>query len=102
VSTLERAIAIAAEALAGEVDWGGAPYLLHPLRMMLAVSSTDERIVAVLHDVCEDRPGWNFDRLRSDGFAEHVTVALQSVTKREGKDHDAFIHPACANPIGVA
>jgi len=54
VSTLERAIAIAAEAHAGQVDKAGAPYILHPLRMMLSVSSIDERIVAVLHDVCED------------------------------------------------
>jgi hypothetical protein len=47
VSTLERAIAIAAEAHAGQVDKAGAPYVLHPLRMMLRMSSIDERIVAV-------------------------------------------------------
>jgi hypothetical protein len=29
--------------------------VLHPLRMMLRMSSIDERIVAALHDVCEDR-----------------------------------------------
>jgi hypothetical protein len=49
---LERAIAIAAEAHAGQVDKAGAPYVLHPLRMMLRMSSIDERIVAALHDVC--------------------------------------------------
>jgi (p)ppGpp synthase/HD superfamily hydrolase len=54
MSTLERAIAIAAEAHAGHFDKAGAPYVLHPLRMMLRVSSIDERIVAVLHDVVED------------------------------------------------
>ena len=53
----------AAEAHAGQIDMAGAPYVLHPLRMMLGMSSTDERIVAVLHDVCEDCPGWTFDRL---------------------------------------
>ena len=50
MSTLERAIAIAAEAHAGQADKAGAPYVLHPLRMMLRVSSIDERIVAVLHE----------------------------------------------------
>jgi (p)ppGpp synthase/HD superfamily hydrolase len=57
VSTLERAIAIAAEAHTGQVDKAGAPYVLHSLRVMLSVPSVDERIVAVLHGVCEDCPG---------------------------------------------
>jgi len=37
--TLERAIAIAATAHAGQVDKGGAPYILHPLKVMLRMSS---------------------------------------------------------------
>jgi (p)ppGpp synthase/HD superfamily hydrolase len=60
MSTLERAIAIAAEAHAGQTDKAGAPYILHPLRMMMGLTSDEERIVAVLHDVCEDCPGWPF------------------------------------------
>ena len=100
MSTLERAIAIAAEGHAGQVDKAGAPYVLHPLRMMLTVSSIDERIVAVLHDVCEDCPGWTFDRLRKEGFADHVIVALQSVTKREGEIYEDFVLRAAVNPIG--
>ena len=35
MSTLERAIVIAAEAHAGITDKAGAPYILHPLRMMM-------------------------------------------------------------------
>jgi (p)ppGpp synthase/HD superfamily hydrolase len=100
VSTLERAISIAAEAHAGQVDKAGAPYVLHPLRMLLRLSSTDERIVAVLHDVCEDCPGWTFDRLRGEGFPDHIIEALNSVTKRDGEDYDAFVLRAAANPIG--
>lgn len=68
MSTLERAIVIAAEAHAGITDKGGAPYILHPLRMMMDLTSAEERIVAVLHDVCEDCPGWTFERLRGEGF----------------------------------
>jgi (p)ppGpp synthase/HD superfamily hydrolase len=36
---LARAIEIAASAHAGQVDKGGAPYVLHPLRMMLHMRS---------------------------------------------------------------
>jgi hypothetical protein len=100
VSTLERAIVIAAQAHAGQVDKAGAPYVLHPLRMMLRLSSNDERIVALLHDVCEDCPGWTFDRLRGEGFPDHIIEALRSVTKRDGEDYEAFVRRAAGNPIG--
>ena len=100
MSTLERAVAIAAEAHAGQVDKAGAPYLLHPLRVMLALTSNEERIVAVLHDVCEDCPGWSFERLRSEGFSDRILAALDSVTKREGEAYSDFVGRAAANAIG--
>jgi (p)ppGpp synthase/HD superfamily hydrolase len=100
MSTLERAIAIAAEAHAGQLDKAGAPYVLHPLRMMLRMASNDERIVAVLHDVCEDCPGWTMERLRGEGFPDQLIEALLSVTKRDGEDYDAFVRRAAANRIG--
>jgi hypothetical protein len=68
--------------------------------MMLGLSSLDERIVAVLHDVCEDCPGWTLDRLRAEGFSEHIITALDAVTKRDGEDYDDFARCAAANPIG--
>ena len=43
MSTLERAIVIAAEGHAGINDKGGAPYILHPLRMMLNLSTSSLR-----------------------------------------------------------
>ena len=51
---LEKAIKIAVEAHTGQVDKGGNPYILHPLRVMLSLNSEEERIVGVLHDVVED------------------------------------------------
>jgi (p)ppGpp synthase/HD superfamily hydrolase len=102
MSSLERAIAIAAEAHAGQHDKAGAPYVFHPLRMMLRLSSNDERIVAVLHDVCEDCPGWTLDRLRAEGFGEHIVAALETVTKRDGETYEDFVRRAAANPIGRA
>ena len=100
MSTLERAIVIAAEAHAGITDKGGAPYILHPLRMMMDLRSAEERIVAVLHDVCEDCPGWTFERLRGEGFSEEILAALDSVTKREGETYEEFALRAAVNPIG--
>lgn len=102
MSTLERAIAIAVEAHSGQVDKAGSPYILHPLRVMLSLKSNDERIVGVLHDVCEDCPGWDFDRLRSEGFSETVIDALRAVTKIDGESYEAFVLRASRNRIGKA
>jgi (p)ppGpp synthase/HD superfamily hydrolase len=100
MSTLERAIAIAVEAHTGQVDKAGLPYILHPLRVMLSLRTDDERIVGVLHDVCEDCPGWDFERLRTDGFSEIVIEALASVTKIEGERYEDFVIRAAQNTIG--
>jgi (p)ppGpp synthase/HD superfamily hydrolase len=100
MSTLEQAIVIAANGHAGAKDKAGAPYILHPLRMMLSLSTTDERIVAVLHDVCEDCDGWTLARMKDEGFPDHIIAALDSVTKRDGEDYEAFVRRAAANPIG--
>lgn len=51
---LQRAIEIAAEAHREQTDKAGAPYLLHPLRVMMSLDTDDERIVGILHDVVED------------------------------------------------
>jgi (p)ppGpp synthase/HD superfamily hydrolase len=57
MSTLERAICIAAMAHIGQKDKGGAAHILHPLRLMMKMSTEEEQIVAVLHDVVEDSHG---------------------------------------------
>ena len=99
MSTLERAIAIAASAHAGQLDKGGHPYVLHPLRMVVRLDGTDERIVAALHDVVEDC-GISLAQLREEGFSEAVVEAVASVTKRPGEAYDAFVARAALNPIG--
>lgn len=103
--TLNKAISLAAEAHAeSEPDKGGAPYILHPLRVMLAQPSEDAMIAAVFHDVLEDVPGWDVPRLRAEGFSEPVIEALQALTKRadeKGSDEGymRFVARAAANPL---
>ena len=99
MSTLERAIAIAAEAHAGQIDKGGNPYILHPLRVMLRLEDADARIAAVLHDVVEDSP-WTLEQLRAEGFWPAVIDAVESVTKREGEEYEDFVRRAAQNTIG--
>ena len=99
MSTLERAIAIAAKAHAGKVDKAGAPYILHPLRVMLKLEGTEERIVAVLHDVVEDSDT-TLEDLRNEGFSDVVVHAVDAVTIRSGESYDDFVRRAALNRIG--
>jgi (p)ppGpp synthase/HD superfamily hydrolase len=99
MSTLGRAIAIAATAHEGQVDKAGAPYILHPLRVLHRLDTTDERIVAVLHDVIEDTPV-TLDELRAEGFSDSIIDAIDAVTKRPDEDYMDFVARAAANPLG--
>ncbi len=100
MATLERAIALAAQAHEGQVDKAGAPYILHPLRMMLSVDTPEARVAAVLHDVVEDTPV-SLEELRAEGFSEAVIGAVEALTKRpeEEDDYDAFIRRVAPNPL---
>jgi hypothetical protein len=99
MSTLERAIVIATEAHTGQVDKAGAPYILHPLRLMLQMDKTEDRIVAVLHDVVEDTD-WTLEGLRREGFSKVIIDAIDSVTWRPHEDYEDFIQRNIQNPIG--
>jgi 5'-nucleotidase len=100
---LDRAIQIAAQVHSGQTDKAGAPYLLHPIRLMMKMRSDTAKIVAVLHDVVEDctpKGSWTFERLTSEGFSEEIVEALKCVSKlHENEDYDEFIDRAMSNPI---
>lgn len=100
MSTLERAIAIAAQAHAGQTDKAGEHYILHPLRVMLSMDTEPERIVAVLHDVVEDSDITLAD-LRNEGFSEEAIAAIDALTKREGESKLDAAARAKRNPLAL-
>ena len=111
---LAKAIKIAVEAHTGQVDKGGNPYILHPLRVMLSLDTAEERIVGVLHDVVEDCEGWTWERLKDQGCSVEIIEALKSVSKTPAEEAEyrslsedkkrghylEFIQRAKANKIG--
>lgn len=104
---LEKAIQIATVAHTGMKDKAGAPYILHPLRIMCQVRTPVEKTVAVLHDVVEDCPDWTFERLGAEGFSEDVLVPLRLVTKLKSDQLDdwdnyfAFIDRCADHPVAA-
>lgn len=101
MSTLEKAVEIAARAHAGQVDKAGVPYILHPLRLMFAVQNPYERMAAVLHDVVEDTD-ITLDDLRAEGFPLEVIVAVEVLTKKPGESRLVAAARAAENPIARA
>jgi hypothetical protein len=102
MATLERAIEIAVLAHKGASDKAGAPYILHPLRLMFAVEDPEGKIVAVLHDVVEDsKPPhrWGLEELKEEGFSQSVLAALECVTARPDEPYDEFIGRILPNPL---
>lgn len=101
MSTLNRAIAIAAQAHDGQTDKGGQPYILHPLRVMLRMTTDEERITAVLHDVVEDSD-YTLDMLRAEGFSNEVIAALDALTKRDCEGRIEAARRAALIPLARA
>ena len=98
MATVEDAISIAAQAHKGQTDKAGAPYILHPLRLMLKFKDERDMIAAVLHDVVEDSD-WTIDALREAGFSEEILAAVDCLTRREHESYDEFIARVKTNPL---
>ena len=98
MSTLEKAIAIAAYAHEGQVDKGGAAYILHPLRVMMAVEGEYLQIAAVLHDVLEDSEVTVKD-LADAGIPQPVILAVIALTRLPGMSRIDAARMAASNPI---
>ena len=98
MSTLNRAIAIAARAHEGQFDKAGAPYILHPLRLMLRQSTPEGMMAAVLHDVMEDT-GVSLANLRAEGFSPVVLAAVEALTRQADESYEAFIRRLAPNPV---
>lgn len=96
---LKRAAAIASEVHQGQSNKTGAPFIEHVRRVAEAVSGSDERLVAWLHDVVEKGLDWTLDRLRAEGFPEPVVSAVDAMTKRDGEDYFDFVRRSIRNPL---
>ncbi|MBX3004231.1 MAG: phosphohydrolase [Anaerolineales bacterium] len=90
MADLATAIQVALTSHAGQQDKAGQPYILHPLRLMLRMSTPEDMIVAVLHDVVEDSQITRAD-LERMGFAEPILDALDVLTHREEQSYEDYI-----------
>ena len=100
---LGKAIAIASEVHELQKDKGGNAYILHPIRLMMRLRTTDEELmqIAILHDVIEDSPAWNLNDLTSRGFSERVVDALELLTHDPKDSYQEYVKRIATNEDAV-
>lgn len=84
--------------------YNNQPYILHPLRVMLAVNQANraDQVVAVLHDVIEDHPEYREVILGSgSGFHSGIVQALNAITRREDENYKTYILRVAENPCAT-
>lgn len=100
MSTLEKAIALAAKHHEGQTDKAGKPYIFHLLKVMMDVEKNNEMIVAVLHDILEDT-SVTIDDLKNQGFSNQILSSIISLTKLSYESYDDFIDRVCLDPLAA-
>jgi len=98
---INLALKIAQKAHEGQKDKGGKPYINHPIAVAELVESPTEKMVALLHDVCEDTDV-TIDDLRAAGFSDDVLNAVQAITKVNGESYEEYLERVARNPIATA
>ena len=87
---LQKAEALATQAHAGQVDKAGVPYIEHPRTVADSLLDWEEKIVAWLHDVCEDTP-WTVEMLHEQGFPPHICHAIDLMTRKSDVPYGQYL-----------
>jgi (p)ppGpp synthase/HD superfamily hydrolase len=99
---LAMAISVASSKFFNIFDKGGAPYILHCLKVMHYLKTDDLELMAaaVLHDIIEDTDV-TYEDLRNYGFSERVIAAVRAMTKMRGQSYEEYKLQVKANPDAV-
>ena len=76
------------------------PYITHPLAVMDMMTTEEEKIVAVLHDVIEDTY-ITFDDLELAGISENCLEALMLLTHTINEDYSQYISKIHLNKLAT-
>lgn len=96
---LNMMLVFAATKHSGQYDKGGAPYILHPLKVMYYLKSDDEELqcIALGHDIVEDC-GVTFQELLDMGFTQRIVDGIRGMTKVPGETPDEYLIRVKSNP----
>jgi len=87
---LDDAIMLASKAHHKQRDKAGAPYILHPLRVMMRMSTIEGKIVAISHDLIEDTYVTIKD-LIDNGCPDVCVHAIDCLTRRQNESYTKYL-----------
>lgn len=97
---LLHAMHVAINAHGKQLDRNGQPYIGHPLRVMNAGQTLEEKIVGALHDILEDTE-LTITELSAEGFSEEVIDAVHTLSKLENEEYDHYIGRVMRNDLAI-
>ena len=92
-----KAMKLAYDAHAGQLDYNGVPYIFHPIHLAEQMDDEISCTVALLHDVVEDTEV-TLDDLKRE-FPEEVTDAVALLTHDMRTNYFDYVRAIRSNPI---
>lgn len=94
------AFSLAEQKHKNQVDKAGCSYLLHPLHVANNFFPSNEKIVAILHDILEDTDT-NEKMLYDMGFEEKIVAAIKGISRKKGEDYFDYIKRVKKNQLAT-
>lgn len=99
---LATALYIGSRAHLTQLDKGGVPYFLHPIKVAHKLHTNDYRkmSIAILHDAVEDG-GVTYQELRELGFSERVIAGVKAMTRIPSQTQEEYEEQVLANDDAI-
>ena len=97
---ISKANKIIKEAFKYKIDRGGEPYIYHLYRVARKFENTNNIVVSLLHDLLEDCPEWNEEKLRLE-FPSEIVDAVVCLTKIKGESYLDYLNRVKSNEISL-
>ncbi len=96
----ELALKLASHAHRGQKQKNGEEYIKHPITVASFLDSDILKIIAYLHDTCEDTD-LTLNDLHLIGFSDQIIDAVNAITKRDGEKYADYIERVKTNELAL-
>ena len=99
---LNSMLVLATNSHSGQFDKGGNPYILHPLKVMYLLKTSDEELmcIALGHDIIEDCDV-TYRQLTDLGFTDRIINGIRCLTKVPGETQAEYMEKVKSNEDAI-